>query len=91
MTFFPEKKYPLIIMVNGNDLGYVKIEATAKYLSSWGFIVLCNYDGSKGQGFSIIKIIEYMLNINKTKSHMFFNKIEVEKIGVYGNSQGDVE
>lgn len=88
MIFFPEKKYPLIIMVNGNDQGYEKIEVTGKHLSSWGFIVVCNDDGSTGQGFSIIKTIEYMLNLNKTESNMFFNKIDIEKIGIYGNSQG---
>ncbi len=88
MILFPGKKYPLILMVNGTGFEYVKYEATFKHLSSWGFIVAGNDDPSTGFGDSTIKTLNYMLDLNKNNSSIFYNKIDTEKIGLSGHSQG---
>ena len=88
MVLFPGKKYPLILMVNGTGFEYPKYEATFKHLSSWGFIVAGNDDPSTGFGDSTIKTLNYMLNLNKDSSSIFYNKIDTEKIGLSGHSQG---
>ena len=88
MILYPGKKYPLIIMVNGTGWFYEKYEATFKHLSSWGFIVVGNDDPSTGLGDSVIKTLNYMINLNKNTESIFYNKINVEKIGLSGHSQG---
>ena len=88
MILFPGKKYPLVIMVNGTGVEYPKYEPTLKHLSSWGFIVAGNDDPSTATGDSAVKTLEYILNLNNSKDSIFCNKIDVEKIGLSGHSQG---
>lgn len=88
MVLYPGKKYPLVVMVNGTGVEYPKYEATFKHLSSWGFIVAGNDDPSTADGNSAIKTSQYMLNLNNQKDSLFFNKIDSEKIGISGHSQG---
>lgn len=88
MVLYPGKKYPLIIMVNGTGWVYEKYEATFKHLSSWGFIVIGNDDPSSGLGDSTIKTLNYMLDLNKDNNSIFYDKIDIEKIGLSGHSQG---
>ena len=88
MILYPEKKYPIVIMVNGTGVEYPKYEATFKHLSSWGFIVAGNDDPSTCLGDSAVKTLQYMLNLNNQKDSIFFGKIDSEKIGISGHSQG---
>jgi len=88
MILFPGKKYPLVIMVNGTGFEYTKYEPTLKHLSSWGFIVAGNDDPSTCAGDSTVKTLEYILNLNNSNKSLFFNKIDINKIGLSGHSQG---
>ena len=88
MILYPGKKYPLIVMVNGTGWVYEKYEATFKHLSSWGFIVVGNDDPSTGLGDSVIKTLNYMLNLNQDSKSIFYNKIDIERVGLSGHSQG---
>ena len=88
MLLYPGKKYPLVVMANGTGVEYPKYEATFKHLSSWGFIVAGNDDPSTCLGDSVVKTLQYMLNLNNQKDSIFYNKIEPEKIGISGHSQG---
>ena len=74
MILYQGKKYPLIVMVNGTDWVYEKNEATFKHLSSWGFIVVGNDDSSTGLGDSVIKTLNYMLNLNQDSKSIFIIK-----------------
>ena len=66
MILFPGKKYPLVIMVNGTGVEYAKYEPTLKHLSSWGFIVAGNDDPSTAKGDSVIKTLEFIINLNNS-------------------------
>ena len=88
MILFPGKKYPLVLMVNGTGVEYPKYEATFKHLSSWGFIVAGNDDPSTCGGDSVVKTLQYILNLNNQKNNIFYNKIDIDKIGLSGHSQG---
>ena len=88
MILFPGKKYPLVIMVNGTGVECFKYEPTLKHLSSWGFIVAGNDDPSTCTGDSVVKTLEFILNLNKSNNNIFYNKIDVERIGISGHSQG---
>ena len=88
MILYPGKKYPLVLMVNGTGVEYPKYEATFKHLSSWGFIVAGNDDPSTADAVSVIGTLKYILDLNKSNESMFYDKIDTEKIGVSGHSQG---
>ena len=57
MILYREKKYPIVIMVNGTGVEYPKYEATFNHLSSWGFIVTGNDDPSTCLGGSSVKTL----------------------------------
>ena len=88
MILFPGKKYPLVIMVNGTGIEYPKYEPILKHLSSWGFIVAGNDDPSTATGDSVVKTLQYILNLNNSNNSIFYNKIDIDKIGLSGHSQG---
>ena len=88
MILYPGKKYPLVLMVNGTGVEYPKYEPTFKHLSSWGFIVAGNDDPSTADAVSVISTLKYILELNKAKDSIFYDKIDIEKIGVSGHSQG---
>ena len=75
-------------MVNGTGFEYPKYEPTLKHLSSWGFIVAGNDDPSTCAGDSTVKTLEYILKLNNSNKSLFFNKIDINKVGLSGHSQG---
>ena len=88
MILYPNKKYPLVIMVNGTGFEYFKYEPTLKHLSSRGLILAGNDEPSTTDGISVINTLKYILNLNNTNDNIFYNRIDVDRIGLSGHSQG---
>ena len=82
------KKYPMVILVNGTGGKATKYEPLLQHLASWGFIVVGNQDKGTGTGKTTITTLKYMLSENKNSESIFFNKIDVDNIGITGHSQG---
>ncbi len=83
-----DKKYPMILIINGTGGKATKYEPLLEQLSSWGFIVVGTQDKGTGKGDTTIKTLNYMLSENKNKDSLFYNKIDVDNIGITGHSQG---
>lgn len=43
-----DKKYPVVVMLNGTGVLPSKYTTLFKHLASWGFVVIGNDDGSSG-------------------------------------------
>lgn len=84
------KRYPLVIMANGSGVPASKYQAIFAHLASWGFVVIGNEDGSSWSGKSSAQSLDYILNLNKNNESIFYQKIDLENIGVAGHSQGGV-
>lgn len=82
--------YPLVVMANGTGVPASKYEAVFEHLASWGFIVVGNDDGESWNGASSAASLAYMLGLNEDNSSTFFQKINLENIGIAGHSQGGV-
>lgn len=83
-----DKKYPVVVVLNGTGVLPKKYKALFKHLASWGFIVIGSDDGSSGFGQSADETIEFLLNVDSDKHSVFFKKIDLENIGITGHSQG---
>lgn len=83
-----DKKYPVVVVLNGTGDLPKKYKALFKHLASWGFIVIGSDDGSSGFGKSADETMEFLLNVNSDKQSVFFKKIDLENIGITGHSQG---
>ena len=92
--YYPEiieqdnKKYPLILMVNGTGGKASKYEPQFELFASWGFIIIGNQDKGTGTGETTIKTLQYMLAENDNPNSIFFQKIDIDNIGITGFSQG---
>ncbi len=83
-----KNQYPLVIFVNGTGIKGSKYKALFRHLASWGFIVAGNEDDSSGNGLSTDKTLAYLLSENNDPDSIFYQKIDVDNIGLSGHSQG---
>ena len=93
-VYYPEeletsdKKYPLLIVVNGTGFKATKYEPEFDLYASWGFIAVGNQDKGTGSGETTVTTLKYMLAQNEDPSSVFYQKIDVDNIGITGFSQG---
>lgn len=92
--YYPEemensnKKYPVVVMLNGTGVLPKKYKASFNHLASWGFIVIGSDDGSSGFGKSSDETIDLLTSENNNKDSLLYNKIDFDNIGIVGHSQG---
>ncbi len=85
-----ENRYPLIVVVNGSNTAALNYEPYFERLASWGFVVVGNDDRQAGAGISTSLTLDYMLEQNQNSDSLFYEKIDVQNIGIAGYSQGGV-
>lgn len=92
--FYPEelkesdKKYPVVLFVNGTGVAAKKYTEVFEHLASWGFIAIGNEDNASGKGDSSEQTISYLVEQNENKDSIFYHKIDTDNIGITGYSQG---
>lgn len=90
------RKYPVIIINNGTGVKASKCKASWKRLASWGFIVVANEEEYSWNGFSAEMSLKFLLKLNENQTYgdiqnnPFYNKVDVNNIGISGHSQGGV-
>ena len=84
------KKFPVIVVVNGINEPSYQYRHVFEHLASWGFIVVGNYDIDSWEGYSTHANLELLLQLNKTEGTVFYEKVDVDNIGVLGHSEGGV-
>ena len=85
------KKRPVILYCNGTSANYIINPETETYLkkaASYGFICLTNTDENTGKGTSMNAGMDALISFNAKKSHKFYKKIDLDKVGIAGHSQG---
>ena len=92
--YYPEelnnsnKKYPVVVILNGTGVLPKKYKALFKHLASWGFVVIGNDDGSTGFGKSADETMDLIISENSNSNSIFWGKLDLENIGITGHSQG---
>lgn len=93
------ERYPVIVLCNGSGTPLSKYPAVAEHFASWGFLVIGTEEEYDWNGFAAELCIRYLelLNENATigdgenrKDNIFFGKIDFERVGIVGHSQGGV-
>lgn len=88
------KKYPVVIFVNGTGVMASKYKTLFEHLASWGFITIGTEDEYSWNGFSAEMCIRTILKLNENKevegytNNPFYDKIDINNIGITGHSQG---
>ena len=90
-----DKKYPVVIFCNGTGVKASSYKPLLQHLASWRFIVIGTEEEYSWNGFSAemsARLIK-KLQENKTygdKDNPFYNKIDLNSVGITGHSQGGV-
>jgi len=82
------KKFPVIVSNNGTGWPATKYPEWFKHMASWGFIVVGNDEGTSWKGDSAQATLEWLINLNNTKSSVIYKKADLNNIGTVGHSQG---
>lgn len=94
--FYPEemtknqKKYPVIVLVNGTGITARKYLAIFRHLASWGFLVVGCDDPTSWDGWSGAQCLDFVLSQNKNRNSIFYDRADTDHIGIDGHSQGGV-
>ena len=79
---------PTVVMVNGTGLKALHYRPVFEHLASWGFIVIGNDDSNAWNGRSAIVSLEKALCQNSMENSPLYQRIDLNRIGVVGHSQG---
>ncbi len=85
-----EQTFPLVVMVNGTGLKALDYAPVFEHLASWGFIVIGNDDPSAWNGRSALASLDIALQHNEDKSSPLYHRIDLQRMGVAGHSQGAI-
>lgn len=83
-----QNKFPLIVMCNGTGYRATRFVSVFEHLASWGFVVIGTEEEWSGKGRGAILSLRFMLNQNKNVKSPFYGRIDLERIGIAGHSQG---
>ena len=92
--YYPEelndsnRKYPVVVMLNGTGVFPKKYKALFEHLASWGFVVVGNDDPSTGFGKSADETMDLIISENANGNSVFYGKFDLTNIGITGHSQG---
>ena len=82
------KKYPVIVFANGTGISASRYPVVLEHFASWGFVVIGNEDQATNSGKSTNASLAFLLSENNNKNSPLYQKIDTNKIGITGFSQG---
>lgn len=85
-----DTKFPLLLFSNGTNQTYDNpiTQNLFNMFAANGFIIVGNNEKNDEKAGAIMASLEYMLSLNEDETSPFYNKIDTEKIGALGYSQG---
>ncbi|MEV6159716.1 alpha/beta hydrolase [Nonomuraea sp. NPDC052129] len=81
-------KHPIITWGNGTGAVPTQYSGLLNQLASWGFAVVASTDTTTGTGSEMIAAAQYLIARNTDSSSVFYDKLDVTKVGAVGHSQG---
>lgn len=85
-----DRAWPVVVVANGTGTPASKYQAVFEHLASWGFVVVGNEDPSSWSGESCERSLAFLLAQNEDAQSVFYQRIDGERVGLAGHSQGGV-
>jgi hypothetical protein len=82
------EKFPLITWGNGTCAMPEGYGPLLRYVASFGYIIVAANNREVGDGAPMLKGIDFMLAENEKPESKYYHKIDTDKIGSMGHSQG---
>lgn len=80
--------YPIIAFANGTGFSYDIYENLLVELAKGKYIVIANTETMSAEGTEQLASVDFLIAQSKDSESIFHNKINVNKIGLAGHSQG---
>lgn len=80
--------HPVLLWGNGTFTSPNTYAAFLNHLASHGFIVAAANTSNAGNGSQMIGCLNFMTTQNGTSSSVFFQKVDLTRVGALGHSQG---
>lgn len=91
-VFVPDSAHsvplPTVVMLNGTGLKALHYRPVFEHLASWGFVVIGNDDSNAWNGRSALVSLDKAIFQNSIVSSPLYQRIDLDRIGVVGHSQG---
>ena len=85
-----DRKYPVLVMVNGSGVRGSRYTAVFRHYASWGFIVIGNEHDTSFAGDSADASLAYIIKQNEDPESVLYQKADLDRVGIVGHSQGGV-
>ena len=85
-----DRKYPVLVMVNGSGVRGSRYPAVFRHYASWGFIVIGNEHDTSFAGDSADASLAYIIRQNEDPGSVLYQKVDLDRVGIIGHSQGGV-
>lgn len=82
------KLYPVIVWANGTGCPTATYKSLLEAFANAGYVVVADASVMTADGSAQRNSIDYIINENKNASSVFYNKIDIQKVGASGHSQG---
>ncbi len=83
-------KHPVIIWGNGTGTTPSSYTGILSHLASYGFVVIAANTTNAGSGAEMINGLDIMISENLKAESVFYNKLDTNKVGATGHSQGGI-
>ncbi len=83
-----QKKYPVVTWANGSWCPVQTYLAIIKGIAEAGYIVVADTDLLTDDGLSTVDSVDWILEQNKDKDSLFYNRVNTKAIGSTGHSLG---
>jgi hypothetical protein len=81
-------QHPVLTWGNGSAGKPEKYTYFLEHLASWGFVIVATRDSTTGSGKTILDALEQLRVDERRSASVFHNKLDLNKLGVLGHSQG---
>ena len=94
IVYFPkevkstDRKYPVAVWANGTMCPPALYYSVLTGIAKNGYIVIASPDMMSKSGKGQIAAIDYIAEQNEDKNSVFYNKVDLHRIGAIGQSQG---
>ncbi len=83
-----KSSFPVIVVLNGTGVKASKYKEQFRHFASWGFIVIGTEEEESWDAVAADRSLAFLLSQNENQDSLFYQKIDVNNIGVVGHSQG---
>ncbi|HDY98189.1 MAG TPA: alpha/beta hydrolase [Pseudomonas sabulinigri] len=82
------RKHPIIVWGNGTGASPTTYRSLLNHWASHGFVVIAANTSNAGSGQDMLNCVDYLVDQNNRSSGTYAGKLDVNRIGAAGHSQG---